>query len=376
MKQQTLDQMVSLAGVSEGGRQRRRKKRSRLAPFHGQAACEGIIKKNGANCANKAYYEQQGKYYCGVHSSTKRQRTKLTVDPQKIEKRRLELARWKVDVEEVAMVNRANGKKGHVRVGKLRMMRAPPHMAGYLKVFPNFRHGNRIDGFGCKTLSPKDLGPVIHGMLDWPDALNLENYHQGAKIFLNEVIINTETHTTEEKRQADSPLDLQYTIRSDAIELRKKMYKDPIPYRHKFKYPAMKNVVADKKNLNKPLFSIYYHQYVEGKERRFTYLQCRYFYCHWYEFLTVNNAELEALLDKIKLGYNLHILGYDGREVKRSSATAESLSDCLYRYYLDESKPYGHELVLYTLLVLLDPKDYPWNRFYRNHPGLYDGFID
>ena len=370
MQQQTLDQMVS-----SGIKRKRQKKRSRNAPFHGQVICEAVIKKTKAKCSNKAYYEQQGKYYCGVHSSTKKQRTKLVVDPQKDEKRRLELVRWKVDVEEVATVNQANGKKGHVRVGKLRMMRAPPHVAGYLKVFPNFRHGKRVDGFGCKTLSPKDLGPVKHGMLDWPDAENLENYHQGAKIFLNEVIINEEEYTSQEEKEADSLFDLDYTIRPEAIDLRKKMYLDPIPYRHKFKYPAMKKVVADSTNLNKPLFSVYYHQYLEGKERRFTYLQCRYFYCHWYQVLTLYNAELENLQDKIKHGYNLHVLGYDGREVERLSST-ESLSDCLYRYYLDESKPYGHELVLYTLLVLSDSKDYPWNRFYRNHPGLYDGFID
>ena len=375
MHQQTLDQMVAASGQQQQPRRKSKRKRSRDFPFHGQAPCEGIIQKTKAKCTNKAYYEQAGKFYCGVHSSTKKQRSKLIVDPQKNEKRRLELARWKVDVEEVATVNQANNRKGHVRVGKLRMMRAPPHVAGYLKVFPNYRHGKRVDGFGCKTLSPKDLGPVEHGMLGWPDAKNLENYHQGAKIFLNEVIVNEEPYSSKEKKMADSLLDLQYTVLPDAIELRKKMYEDPIPYRHKFKYPAMKKLVVDSTNLNKPLFSLFYHQYVEGKQRRFTYLQCRYFYCHWYEILTRHNAELEVLLHKIKLGYNLHLLGYDGREVERLSAK-ESLGDCLYRYYLDESKPYGHELVLYTLLVLPESKEYPWNRFYRNHPGLYDGFID
>ncbi len=376
MHQQTLDQMVAASGQQQPRRKSKRK-RSLDFPFHGQASCEGIIQKTKAKCTNKAYYEQAGKFYCGVHSSTKKQRSELVQDPQKEEKRRLELARWKVDVEEVAMVNRANGKKGHVRVGKLRMRRAPPHVAGYLKVFPNFRHGNRVDGFGCKTLSPMDLGPVRHGMLGWPDAENLENYYQGAKIFLGEVIVHDEGgYTSEEEAEVDRPIDLQYTILFDAIVLRKEMYKDKTPHRHKFKYLVMKNMVADKKNLNKPLFSSYYHQYIKHKERRFTYIESRYFYCAQYQDLTDYNTELRNLRTKIDQGYNLHILGYDGREVKRRLSEKESLSDCLYRYYLDESKPYGHELVLYTLLAISDPKDYPWNRYYGNHPGLYDGFID
>jgi hypothetical protein len=35
------------------------------------------------------------------------------------------------------------------------------------------------------------------------------------------------------------------------------------------------------------------------------------------------------------------------------------LKDIVKRHYLDSSKPFGHELVLFTLLVL-DEKDYPW----------------
>lgn len=346
------------------------KKRSRNdnAPFHGQTPCEGIVKKSGAKCTNQAYYEQNGKYLCGVHSSTKKQRTTLKVDPQKKEKRALELAFWESEVEEAAMVHRANGKRGYVKIAKLLMMKAAPHTAGCRNVFPNYRHGDRVDGYGCKTLSPKDLGPVEHEMLGWPDAKNLENYHQGAKIFLNEV----------EKRDShdnDPNNYYKYVIKPDAIALRKKMYLDPIPYRHKFDYPEMKKMVMDKKNLNKPLFSLFYHQTKAGATRRFSYLECRYFYCHFYEVLTRMNEELDNLREMIKQGYNLCLTGYDGREIKKLSAS-ENLQDCLYRYYQDDSKPYGHELVLYTLLVLCNPMDYPWNRFRQDHLGLYDGFID
>ena len=60
------------------------------------------------------------------------------------------------------------------------MMKPPEHIDGYLKVFPNFKHQNRKDGFGCASLSPKALGPVSDGSRH---AKNIENFHQGAKIF-------------------------------------------------------------------------------------------------------------------------------------------------------------------------------------------------
>ena len=44
----------------------------------------------------------------------------------------------------------------------------------------------------------------------------------------------------------------------------------------------------------------------------------------------------------------------------------------LYEHYCDPSRPFGHELVLYTLLSVKDREDYPWRRYYREHSELYD----
>jgi len=44
-------------------------------------------------------------------------------------------------------------------------------------------------------------------------------------------------------------------------------------------------------------------------------------------------------------------------------------------HYLDKSKPFGHELVLYTMLVVSDSKDYPWNIYYKNNKKLYENVI-
>ena len=63
------------------------------------------------------------------------------------------------------------------------MMKKPELIDGYLNVFPNYKHQNRKDGYGCAKLSPKSLGPVNHGMPNLPIAKNIENYHQFAKFW-------------------------------------------------------------------------------------------------------------------------------------------------------------------------------------------------
>ena len=366
MHQQSLDQVVKI----HMGRKRRRE-----TPFYGQIICQAKGKGDETPCTNKAYYQQGVLFCCGVHS-TKKHRQKLTVDPEKEKKRREELKKWKADVEEAAQSRRMVGQKGSVQVGKLRMMKPPPHLPGYLKVFPNHRHANRVDGFGCHTLSPMMLGPVVHSMRKWPTAKNLENFHQGAKCFPWEVEERSSSEINFSSAKG-SPLFSEYKIKPEATALRKTMYEDATPYRHKYKYPKMKKLTGGKKgnnNINQPLFSAYYHQRT-GEERRYTYLQSRYFYCHYYETLTLVNSQLEQLQKKIQQGVSLHILGYDGRKLKRLSATKESIQDCLYRYYLDDSKPFGHELVLCSLLAIHFSEDYPWNRFRRENPGLYQGYV-
>lgn len=39
--------------------------------------------------------------------------------------------------------------------------------------------------------------------------------------------------------------------------------------------------------------------------------------------------------------------------------------------YRDTRKPFGHEMVLYCMLVIDDPEDYPWNQFRSIHEDLY-----
>jgi hypothetical protein len=94
---------------------------------------------------------------------------------------------------------------------------------------------------------------------------------------------------------------------------------------------------------------------------RYTYLESRYFYCHLYEKRAKETKEFKELKAKIRQGYNLEILGYDGYPVTRS----------LQEHYEDGNRPFGHELVLFSLLIIDDPQNYPWNVFYAAHPRVY-----
>lgn len=312
--------------------------------YYGQEQCEAIVKSTGKNCTNKAYYVSNNMLTCGVHSK-KNSRTELPKNPdEKQYKKDIQSNRDKLVVE-TAENNMRKGIIGSVICSKLKMMKEPDHVDGYLKIFPNFKHGNRTDGIGLPSLSPKSLGPILHGMI-FPDgkkvpiAKNLENFHQFAKFFDGE---------TEESFR----------------ELRSIGYEDSTPYRHKFEHPKFTgNSPTGNKNI--PRHSIYYDK--EGKERIYSYIECRYFYCHYYEKLVENLKEYKELHKLRKEGYNLQIIGYDGKHVDDSSEKG------LYKLYLDSSSPFGHELVLFSMLVL-EKNQYPWRNYYQRNYKIYENVI-
>ena len=143
-------------------------------------------------------------------------------------------------------------------------------------------------------------------------------------------------------------------------KLREEGYLDPVPHRHKIK-PVKTKKGVPKENKNAPSYSV--HLTLTGNERHFSYIQSRYFYCKAYESLAKKRKEFTHLCQLRKDGTNLIICGYDAYPVTRS----------LYEHYCDESKPFGHELVLYSLLVLTEDDEYPWDRYRREHPDVYEG---
>jgi hypothetical protein len=292
--------------------------------YYGEATCVAT-KANGLACVNKAYYIQSDVLCCGVHSD-KNKRQPLPENPDKDLNRARLLKTRQLIVEQTAQKNRQEGKMGAVVVSKLRMMKDPDHIDGYLKVFPNFKHQHRNDGFGCTSLSPKAIGPIDHGQPNLPIALNLENLHQSNKCFPSEIGEN------------GNPT-LEF------YETQKKMYNDSIPHRHKEQALSKNNLSGGNKNI--PVYSVWILP--DGKEIHLGYFESREIYCTFYEMYTKNNTDLLKLKQMLRDGYNLQIIGYDAYPVDKS------LDIC----YKDTSKPFGHELVLYTLLTQ-DPPNYPW----------------
>jgi len=312
---------------------------------YGEERCEGEYgsgKKKGERCENLAYFKANEKYYCGVHSRKYENRETLKKIPKDLKEKNEDEAIMKEE-EEIKLAsyeNKLKGKKGNVVVTKLKMMKRLDYIQGYLKVFPNYKHDKRKDGFGCKSLSPKSMGPINHGMKELPIAKNLENYHQFSKFFKDEVI--------DEK------------ITEDAIDRRKNGFNDDVPHRNKFDVKELKKNV---KNINIPLFSMYYDK--NGEERRYTYIQARYFYCHWYERIATYDDNFKKLKKFMNDGYNLQIVGYDGFEPIKE----------LMEHYIDDTRSFGHELVLYTMITVEDSKEYPWNKYYKENNDIYKDVI-
>lgn len=282
--------------------------------YYGEQKCEAIVKSTGNKCVNGAYYKVNDQYLCGTHSK-KGIKEMLPRNPDK------NLINLKEHEKTILPLD------GKIKCYKIKMMTPIPLINGYRNVFPNNKQQHRKDGFGCCELSPMRLGPITHLQPGLPIALNLENFHQFNKVFEHEELDG-------------NPSD----------EFRKTQllgYNDRIPHRHKFK------------GKNIPLYSVFKTQ---NGEKKFTYIQSRYFYCCFYEKLATQQNDFKTLQQFHADGINLIICGYDAYDV----------TEDLYKHYCDEKRPFGHELVLYTLLTV-DPILYPWHLYRKNNLDVYEG---
>lgn len=290
--------------------------------YHGSIKCEGTTAA-GAACRNKAYWFSGDAYMCGVHSKSDPYRQALPKNPNaKADKSSLIEYRHSLECN-AATKNFNEGFMGTVICTKMGMRKEVEHHDGYVKVFPNYKHQNRADGFGCASLSPMSLGPIDHGQPNLPMATNLENMFQGNKCFPRE--IGPDGYPKDEFYQAQLL-----------------MYEDYVPHRHKVFVDgsSARGVV--------PNYSVWVDP--DGNEHFLEYIESRQIYCHFYEKMAQKQEDYLKLREMMMNGYNLQICGYDGYHVTRP----------LEEHYLDPSRPFGHELVLYTLLTVDDPNEYPW----------------
>jgi len=287
--------------------------------YHGESQCQAH-KRDGGVCTNKAYYSQYGQYLCGVHSQES-VRLKLPINPHKNEIKQVQVDANMKEVDRQALDNKTHGQKGVVTCYHMRMMKPIDNKMGFLNVFPNAKHGKRTDGLGMSSLSPMKMGSIDHGQPNLPPAMNLENMHQGNKVFPSEV-------------GDDGQPTAQF------YENRLVMYRDPIPHRHKDS--------SGHKNI--PVYSVWVTQ--QGQELHLSYIESRQIYCHFYEQFALKSIDFHKLRQLISNGYNLQICGYD----------AYVPTGDMDVHYLDSSRPFGHEMVLYTLLML-EPRQYPWRKY-------------
>jgi|SRR5688500_1109516 len=281
----------------------------------------GEVKCISANCKNKAYFKGN---LCGVHSRRLASKVPLPKRPKEEVLRLKEnsFLEHKISIDAAIERNKEAGKKGQVILYRLQMMKSPGYVDGFVNVFPNYRHENRSDGYGCSALSPMKLGPVEHGQPDLPICKNIENFHQGSKCFQQEV---------------DDP---------DLFKKnRETFYNDEEPHRHKYK--------GTEKNKNIPKYFVWIDG--NGKEHHLDYVTSRQFYCNFYERLASVQEEYKKLLDMVENGTNIRICGYDAHEIKPGEQE---------KAYLDKDKAFGHERVLYTMITMSNDKDnYPWRKY-------------
>jgi hypothetical protein len=286
--------------------------------FFGESTC------SHDGCNRKAYYKDSrpNSVFCGFHAS-KSARTKLKKNPNAATVREEKLATHRRSYETAQEENKRQNRPGQVICCQMKMFSGDVIRDGFLSIFPNYRHADRKDGLGMPSLSPKSF-ECDHGQPGLPVAKSLENFHQGNKVFASHV--DEKGHPTEA-----------------FFESQRAMYTDETPHRHRKEATAVKG-----KRKNVPEFSVWTDQ--DGVVHHLTYLESRELYCTFYERHVLQTKDYATLKKLIEDGMNLMICGYDGYPVTKS----------LLEHYDDASRPFGHELVLYTLLTTPSNQAYPW----------------
>ena len=338
--------------------------------YYGEAVC--------TTCKKRAYYGVGLKPFCGVHSQlAKKANTRITLpkNPKAKANQSANLEDHKRSIEEARLKNLGAAKRGTITTYKMKMMKSPPLVPGVLNVFPNCRHQNRKDGWGCASLSPRSLGPFYHGEPGRlpPIVKTVEAFHQARKVFPWSYDAKTDT------------------IHPEFETLQSVMYDDPFPYRHQYDfivaYPGMcekrkqrpRQILAPgvtvPKNMTKksnvPLFSVWRvlaeknaddrvndndHDHDGMKAnytvKRMTYIESRQFYCAAMELLVPVQPDWTKLKALVRDGTNICICGYDAQHI--DTTTVEER-------YLNPAKPFGHEDVLIAMLLSDQSETWPWN---------------
>jgi len=217
--------------------------------------------------------------------------------------------------------------EARVTATKIRGRSRPVPQPGFTPIFPNNWHGHAFQyGTGdFSSLSPMQLGPTTD------NAFNIENYYQFSKVFPNEL--------SEEVCDCGSiSLGEHFKPGPKFYEARAAAFADKTPHRHK-----QKNVI--------PAYSAY-----GNPEVHCDYIESRWYYCSEMERLGSATPAFKRLYDMFWVEKkSLEIFGYDAYPPNGTDV------ESLYAHYCDPKRPFGHELVILTMIVL-KPEEYPWKR--------------
>ncbi len=190
----------------------------------------------------------------------------------------------------------------------------------------------------------------------------IESAHQQAKVF------SLEYDLEKEGKQIDSTTPKQRWPKAEAFWANYITKGTSLkPDRHKYPPKILAQYASAEakslKNKNIPDYSCRTDRY--GIWHQFSYIESRLFYCRAYAKEAVLTATFLDLQRKLQTGTNLAICGFDAWPVRMS----------LFDHYCDPKKPFGHEAVLYCLLTISKPTEYPWELYAAAHPRTYEGFF-
>lgn len=157
--------------------------------------------------------------------------------------------------------------KSQIILQRMLFRRSLSYPDGYVPIFPNRRHQNRKDGFGCSSLFPMAM-PDTHslkikvGKQIW-EATCLENFWQGAKVF-------------------DKDIDEKEELTEDYYKMRNSVWSSETPCRHKY----------DPKK-SKCLYFPWCDE--DGKKIKLDYIEAGEIYCRIYEKFALKTADYKKV---------------------------------------------------------------------------------
>ena len=340
-------------------------------PFAGTVPCQATVQtlsatraaSNDHACHEKAryYVSATNKVYCGVHnkknypplpSMSEDQRAAHTIALQ------IKLA---ISRKAEAQRNQRAGERGKVVLFQMHMMHNVDPVQGWLDVFPNYRDYTKPFGFACPELSPRCNRVCVHGQPGLPDAKSIEVFHQGSKRFPWE---NTDDEFSIHQRaffessiphRHKTPETVHQAL-DEQKEARTAFSPPSFSPPHLVKHKRKRSSVASRKSKDEKIRWLYFVWIDEsGRVWRLDTPTSRQFYCNFYEQHLLASTSFQTLRACHANGENLRICGYDAKPLR---SPLDFDTD-----YLDPTFSWGHERVIYTMLLEHDPTKWPWRKY-------------